>query len=40
MDEYRQNEKPFRETGKTLVGVFFTLLHHKELRKDVKRRLE
>jgi hypothetical protein len=28
MYEYRQNEKPLRETGKTLVGVLYSITSH------------
>jgi hypothetical protein len=41
MDEYRQNEKPLRETGKTLVGVLYSITSHGvEKRCEEKIRVE
>jgi hypothetical protein len=40
-DEYRQNEKPLRETGKTLVGVLYSITSHGvEKRCEEKIRVE
>jgi hypothetical protein len=38
MDEYRQNEKPLRETGKTLMRVLYSITSHG-VEKRCERRL-